>query len=266
MKEWLKKWRNPLFIASMVFLLFFGLTIAFLTDAESRANIVTIGQVKIKLTEEGYVDEQTVVPGQIVKKPPVVSNTGKNDAYVFLEISIPKDNVQILYEEDVKDENGVITHKAGTLKDSSPQIQEIFRTIAEVNTENKWITANVPDIPDFQYHSPNHTDLPEGWEFLGFGEDNDISKSYWFGYNRKLNAKSNDNEDKTIPLFDSVQLKSFIDEDITDDKSRNIGVNAYAIQSDNLELFPDTGYITAENLKEVLEILIRKKNLGEISL
>lgn len=259
MKEWLKKWRNPLFAASMVFLLCFGVTLAFLTDAESKANIVTIGQVKIKLTEEGYVDEQTVVPGQIVEKPPVVSNTGKNDAYVFLEVSIPKDKVQMLYEADFTDNNNV-THKAGTLKDSSPQIQELFRTIAKVNPKN-----NVPNNTDFQYHAPNSTNLPEGWEFLAFGEDNNTSKSYWFGYNRKLNAKSGDNEDKTIPLFDSVQLKSFIDEDITDDKSRNIGVNAYAIQSDNLELLTDTGYITAENLKNVLKILIRKKNLGEIS-
>ena len=55
--------------------------------------------------------------------------------------------------------------------------------------------------------------------------------TYVFGYNKLMKP-----EDETVPLFDSVQLKSFIDSQIKGDV--NIGVSAYGIQADNLQTTP----------------------------
>jgi hypothetical protein len=43
-------------------------------------------------------------------------------------------------------------------------------------------------------------------------------------------------DDETVTLFDSVQLKSFIDSQIKGDVT--IGVSAYGIQADNLQITP----------------------------
>ncbi len=258
MKEWLKKWRNPLLIGAIAFLLCFGATLALLTDTESKNNVVVLGNVKVKLTEDPYEDEQTVVPGQVIAKPPVIHNTGKNDAYVFVELSMPKAKVQMLYEEDFTDSNGIV-HKAGTLKDTQPAVQEIFRTL--ISDTTKTYVTNTPDI---QY---NKAASAQGWEFLGFGDNTNSKRSYWFGYNCKLSGKDGDNEDITSPLFNSVQLKSFIDEDIDDDIARSIGVNVFAIQADNLELFAtEPEFLTQAQLQDILKVIQNKKTeLGEIN-
>ena len=59
----------------------------------------------------------------------------------------------------------------------------------------------------------------------------DDKDTYVFGYNKLMKP-----EDETVPLFDSVQLKSFIDSQIKGDV--NIGVSAYGIQADNLQTTP----------------------------
>ena len=77
-------------------------------------------------------------------------------------------------------------------------------------------------------------------------------------------AQDGDTVDKTIPIFDGVQLKSFIDEEITDDYSREIRVDTFAIQSDNLKLGFDENkdFLNKSELQSVLEVLNTKKNLG----
>ena len=119
-------------------------------------------------------------------------------------------------------------------------------------------------VKDFQYNAPNGA---AGWEFLGFGDDNNAKKAYWFGYNRKLVGKDGDTEDVTeLPIFDSIQLKSFIDEEIDDDDARTIGVNVFAIQADNLELFAtEPEYLSKSQLQDVLKVIQNKKSeLGAI--
>ena len=55
--------------------------------------------------------------------------------------------------------------------------------------------------------------------------------TYVFGYNKLMKP-----EDETVTLLDSVQLKSFIDSQIKGDVT--IGVSAYGIQADNLQIDP----------------------------
>ena len=94
--------KNLLVIAAVSCMVVFGATLAFLKDSESKKNIVEIGNIKLELTETNWTeDEKKAVPGQIFPKNPALKNTGKNDEYVFLEVSMPMEEVQMLYEKDI---------------------------------------------------------------------------------------------------------------------------------------------------------------------
>lgn len=62
--------------------------LAYLTDRDSAANVFTVGDVKIELTEE-FEQGEELVPGVDVTKDVKIKNTGKNDAWVWATIAIP---------------------------------------------------------------------------------------------------------------------------------------------------------------------------------
>lgn len=63
-------------------------TVAYLTDRDEKVNVFTIGNVDIAL-EEAFQDGVALVPGVNIEKKPVIKNTGKNDAWVWLTFSVP---------------------------------------------------------------------------------------------------------------------------------------------------------------------------------
>ena len=65
-----------------------GGTLAYLTDRDSAANVFTIGNVDIELNED-FIQDSTLLPGVDVEKKPTITNTGKNDAWVWATIAIP---------------------------------------------------------------------------------------------------------------------------------------------------------------------------------
>lgn len=66
-------------------------------------NVITPGSVEIELTEPGWDAEKgkDLVPCETVGKDPIVTNTGKNDAWVFLQVDIPIRHV-ILVDSETK--------------------------------------------------------------------------------------------------------------------------------------------------------------------
>lgn len=66
-----------------------GGTLAYLTDRESEANVFTLGDVEIKLNEN-FEQGATLIPGVNIEKSPTITNTGKNDAWVWATIAFPK--------------------------------------------------------------------------------------------------------------------------------------------------------------------------------
>ena len=96
----------------LVAVLVVGGTLAYFTDTKSADNTFTVGDVKIKLDESNVNDpdgnrvtsnEYTgMLPGIQYKKDPVVTNTGKNGAYVRAVVTIENGmNWLGLYNENV---------------------------------------------------------------------------------------------------------------------------------------------------------------------
>ena len=81
-------------LGAMALLLATGSTLAYFTDKEQASNRITIGKVDITLTEPKWdalseSDKQNITPGKELVKDPTVTNTGINDAFVFLKVKVP---------------------------------------------------------------------------------------------------------------------------------------------------------------------------------
>ncbi len=80
-------------------------TLAYFTDSDEATNTFTVGNVKIQLVEQQYGENNTLVafennkqlmPGVAQDKFVSVKNVGNNDAYVRVNVLIPKDSAEVL--------------------------------------------------------------------------------------------------------------------------------------------------------------------------
>ncbi len=74
-------------VALVVLIGIFG-SLAYFTDAEAATNVFTDGNVDIELTED-FEQGVELLPNKKIEKVPVITNTGKSNAYVWLTFSIP---------------------------------------------------------------------------------------------------------------------------------------------------------------------------------
>lgn len=89
--------------------------LAYLTATDSKENKFTVGNVSIELTEPNWNEEngKNIVPGETIAKDPQIENTGLNDAYVYIMVTVPKKD-QITVNENgsavVKDNLQLFTY------------------------------------------------------------------------------------------------------------------------------------------------------------
>lgn len=84
-----------LLLAGVLGLASIGGVSAYLTDFDSAQNQFTVGKVDIELDEPNWTPEEytKIEPGKEIDKDPQITNTGVNDAFVYLEISVPMADV-----------------------------------------------------------------------------------------------------------------------------------------------------------------------------
>ena len=73
---------------AMILCLAVGGTLAYFTDTDTKTNTFTLGNVAIDLVEENWEKPETVEPGIAYAKDPMVKNTGANDAYIRLDVTV----------------------------------------------------------------------------------------------------------------------------------------------------------------------------------
>ena len=73
---------------------------AYLTEYEKVSNEFTVGKVDIELKEPEWKPEENkkIEPSKVIHKDPQITNTGTNDAFVYMEVSIPMANVEAAAE------------------------------------------------------------------------------------------------------------------------------------------------------------------------
>lgn len=70
-------------------------TMAYLTDRDDETNVYTVGDVKIEL-EGDFAKGTQLLPGKNIDCNPVIKNTGKNDAWVWLTYAVPTELADVI--------------------------------------------------------------------------------------------------------------------------------------------------------------------------
>ena len=112
-----------------------GSVSAYLTDFDKVSNQFTVGKVDVELKEENWnpEDQKKIEPGKLIHKDPKISNTGMNDAFVYLEVSIP------IAEVTVAADNGNRLEK---------KEQELFL----FETQNNWTKLSSQRVENAQVY------------------------------------------------------------------------------------------------------------------
>lgn len=98
-----------------------GATLAYLTDNEAVTNTFTTGNVKIDLEEPDWDPEngQDLEPGDVIDKNPRIINTGKNSAYMMIQVEGVDDMREKDFEVYFDDVNWVLVDATGKALDKT---------------------------------------------------------------------------------------------------------------------------------------------------
>lgn len=134
-----------------------GATLAYFTDTDKETNTFTVGNVKIDLIEqqkganglEAFAQDKALVPGKsndgnAVSKIVTVKNTGKNDAWVWVDLKIPAYLVSREYPTN-ESKNALHWNSYGCFN-------------VEYNSGNYWGLATSDGIVDAE-HKVTNTDM-----------------------------------------------------------------------------------------------------------
>ena len=226
-----------------------GASLAYFTDTDTATNTFTVGNVKIDLIEQEKTDnglgeftqEKTLVPGKsndgnAVSKIVTVKNTGKNDAWVWVELRIPKYLVSTKYPTN-ESKNALHWNSYGCFN-------------VEYNSGNYWKLATSDGIVD-ESHKVTNTDMvavEDGlWNDYKYVRTEKIGETEYVVI-RTTMAKKLPADKISLPCLAQVYMdwrvttsedgKQFIlpgGDPISVDASWEIIVNAYAIQADSFD-------------------------------
>lgn len=231
--------------AAMLAIAIVGASLAYFTDTKDATNTFTVGNVKIDLIEEEKTDnglttftqDKVLVPGKsndgnAVSKIVTVKNTGKNDAWVWVDLKIPAYLVSKEYPTN-ESKNALHWNSYGCFN-------------VEYNSGNYWRLATSDGIvdEDRKVTNPDMVDVEDGlWYDYEF-----ISRDAEYVTIRTKMQKTLPAGKVSLPCLAQVYMdwRVMTSEDgtqyilpgndpISTDLSWKIIVNAYAIQANGLE-------------------------------
>lgn len=258
-----------------------GGALAYLTDNEAHTNVVQMsGNIRIDLVEEHWDTTDTdsdgvpdksekVVPNQEINKDPKVINTGENPTFVFLRMTVPvKDVTRVTDNGTLIRKDGftttAVSEAEGVKKYHEPQELFFFKrglvtaqdqdavTLHENNFNEGWVRLdrqfNTDTGVDGAYNLANATSVGQA--------------VYVFGWKDVLVPRN-----ETAPLYDKIQIKNIIEQEVASDQIQNIRLEAFGIQSDNLivggEKFTKTANLEQSELEAIYDIFVKQNGKVE---
>lgn len=260
----MKKKITAIFLCvALVAIAIVGASLAYFTDTDNAKNTFTVGNVKIDLVEqqkgenglEDFDQGKTLVPGKsndgnAVSKIATVKNTGKNDAWVWAELRIPKYLVSSEYPTN-ESKNALHWNSYGCFN-------------VEYNSGNYWSLATTDGIvnADHKVTDPNMVAVEDGlwydYQYVGTEKIDDIE----YVVIRTKMQNTLPAGKTSLPFLAQVYMDwrvttsedgtQFIlpaGDPISTDASWEIIVNAYAIQTEGFETVDDAIAAYATNGK-----------------
>lgn len=89
------KRRLSIVVLALAMVVLISTAVAYFTDIDTVDNVFTIGKVEIGLEEPDWTPEEhtKITPNETIEKDPTITNTGINDAFVFLTVEVPYKNI-----------------------------------------------------------------------------------------------------------------------------------------------------------------------------
>ena len=181
--------------AALVGTLSVGGIMAYFTDGDTATNTFTVGKISLDLQEPDWVPPKDITPGEEIKKNPQIKNDGINEEYVFMKVIVPYENVVTANEDGSKNP--------------------------------------AKDTELFSY------DVKSGWIELVSEKNIDTTKktvTHLYAYTGS-DAKTMEalEANKITPtLFDWVRFADIVEDQTLESRTLNVVVNAYGIQTKNL--------------------------------
>ena len=221
-----KRSRYAPHISGALGFLFIVLAIAFtisaFTSRDSITGRLSAGTLEITLLEENFdalpaSQRQNIVPRRLTPKDPKVKNSDTTDAFVFLRVTVPVEEV---------------TEAMPDGKRLDRKAQELFYLMTENGKDSTQTCFNT---------TPASADDTEYWiELHDFEKGTDMSqsfRSYVFGYSIYLKTG-----ETTETLFDYAMLKNLVRSSAIEGSTVDITVEAAGIQADFLsDVLKETG-------------------------
>ena len=88
--------RKVAIAGALIAILAVGSAVAFFTDRDNKVNQFTVGNISIQLQEPNWNADngKNLTPNKTIKKDPQITNDGPNDAFVFLQVKVPVEDVK----------------------------------------------------------------------------------------------------------------------------------------------------------------------------
>ena len=88
--------RKVAIAGALIAILAVGSAVAFFTDRDNKVNQFTVGNISIQLQEPNWIayNGKNLTPNKTIKKDPQITNDGPNDAFFFLQVKIPVEDVK----------------------------------------------------------------------------------------------------------------------------------------------------------------------------
>ena len=197
--------KKKVIIAAIVLalVLSIGGVLAYFSDSATATNTFTVGKVKITLTEPtwtstGAAKAAHVLSNQLIEKDPTITNSGENDAYVFIKVTIPKETIVV----EAQDGSGSAT--TGTE-------QPLF------------------DLID----SAGAVGVNSGWELMTTTQVTGATE-YIYSYSSSNTMTALAKNASTPALFTKIRFANVQENWGVENTTKTVEVTGYAIQTENL--------------------------------
>ena len=175
-------------------------TKAFFTSSDTSTNTYVVGNVHAELLEPSWegVNSFNLAPGQVLDKDPQVENTGTNQLFAFIMVSVPK--------------REIYTYTPSTDGSSN-------------NPRNDLAVTQL-----FILSEPN-----TGWTLIKTDTSDGSVNKYLYAYGSSTALTKVDAGAITNSVFDSIRYCYAVEgQGLDSEEEINVKVNAYAIQTENI--------------------------------
>ena len=252
--------------------------LAYLTDSETATNTFTIGNATIEGLEPGYPgndrpEPKDLVPNEEVAKDPLIANKGVTDVLAFITVDSPMEDVTII-NDDGTEATAKSVNELFWFKDKEDQpsthANKFDNNWDELLTKEMYIVID-GDGNETRVGGNDTAQDALKTAYDSMASTSKLVKRYVFAYKTEVQGSdisdgdpySGNDPDQTEPVFDKVQLKNILENEV-DLSTQDVVVRFFAIQAskvyeDDVDLTQD---LTTANLTKIFDIFVKQNSVN----